>query len=459
MKTFLKKYWVVSLSAFIGMHLILLSKITFFPYPELFVYSYLTKSGLIPYKQIFDQHFPGLVFFSINLATAGIDTVFEYRVLQLIVVAITQVILFFIAKKLFKSNFYALTSNFLYLVWQPFFEGNVLWIDSFVPPLLLGAFYCIYVQKSKKVLFVGGLLLGISLLLKQVAGPLIAVIGLYLIWRDKSIKKISPFAIGVLIPVSYLLFWVTNLGIWSDFFYWTVTFNMTTFAEMGRTSPSVGQLVRTLPSYGVAVAGIWNILKRWSDSFMLTLIFFIGSLLFVYARFDYIHLQPALPFAVLIIVGAINSYATNRSKWIYSGIFVYAIVILYLLIPFYRANWNGGVRFFGEFEKKMSEKVLMYAKPKDSVFALGTTPHLYYLTQTLPPGNIFVFQFPWFMKETEGEVLEGIKKDPPKVVVRDLKSEVSDMKLVDYMPRVNSYIEENYKVVDDVEGTEIMIPN
>src|SRR3990167_11274587 len=87
-------------------HIFLLSKLVFFPYPELFVYSYLTKQGLIPYKQIFDQHFPGIMFFPVNLATLGIDTPQEAQILHLGIVILTQVILFVIGRKLFKSNLY-----------------------------------------------------------------------------------------------------------------------------------------------------------------------------------------------------------------------------------------------------------------------------------------------------------------------------------------------------------------
>ncbi len=471
------KWTLITLIVVIAIHLFLLSNITFFPYPELFVYSYLTKSGLIPYHQIFDQHFPGLVFFPVNLATLGIDTVAEYRILQLSIVGLTHVLLFLVSKKLFKSNLFTLIPSLLYLIWQPFFEGDVLWIDSFVPPLLLGAYYFLISQSKKWNLFWAGILLGVSLLLKQVAGPLIVLIGLYLLYKERSIKKVIPYAIGVLIPVSYLLYWVTSLGIWSNFWYWAVTFNMTTFAEMGKTSATMGQSVRVMLVYGVAglilvgslLARIFNfqfsifnqsqINKLRNDkNISLLAIFFIGSLLFAYARFDYVHLQPALPFAILILTYSAK-YMLDTRVWRYYWIPAYAGMTIYLLIPFYRSNWNGSVRFNGAFEQEVSARVLEYANPGDSTFALGTMPHLYYLTETLPPGRVFVFQFPWFMVEAEGRIIEGIVNDPPKVVVRDRSAEVSGMKLVDYMKDIDTYVETNYHVVDNVDGTDVLIRN
>jgi hypothetical protein len=501
----------IGLAGIILLHLWLLSKITFFPYPEFFVYSYLTKAGLVPYTQIIDQHFPGLVFFPVNLATLGIDTVFEYHIIQLCVVFISHILLWLIGRKLFKSNLYALISNLLFLIWQPFFEGYVLWIDSFCALLLLGAFYFLIRKvdvRSEKMenevrgwkwdYFMAGFLLGLSLLLKQVVAPLIVVVGIYLLYKERSIKKVLEYAIGILIPVGYLLYWVTSLGIWQDFWYWSVTFNTTTFAQMGRTYPSVGQVMRIGPVFGVAVLSAVGIVIARSETtwqslnvgrllrfarnyrLLLLMLFFFGALFFAYARFDYVHLQPALVFAILIVVNALSIILAHagiskdkdtylyrfpiRKSWFFklkSGMTLVALLYLvgtmYLLLPFYRFHWGGDVRFFGGFEKQVSEKVLHYANPGDSTFALGTTPHLYYLTQTLPPGRVFVFQFPWFMLEAEDRILEGIKNDPPKVVVRDKSAEVGEMKLVDYMKDIDSYIEETYRVIDEVDGTEIMI--
>jgi DNA polymerase II large subunit len=61
------------------------------------------------------------------------------------------------------------------------------------------------------------------------------------------------------------------------------------------------------------------------------------------------------------------------------------------------------------------------------------------------------------MKEAEEEILEGITKDPPKVVVRDRNASVAGINLVSYMSEINSYIENDYEVVDTIESTEILI--
>ena len=115
------------------------------------------------------------------------------------------------------------------------------------------------------------------------------------------------------------------------------------------------------------------------------------------------------------------------------------------------------VLFFGEFEEKLSAEVLKYVKQGDSIFAMGTTPHLYQLTNTLPPGGIFVFQFPWFMVEAEERILAGIIDDPPKVVVRDKNATTGGKNLISYMQNIDRHVEDNYKTIEMIDGVEIMI--
>jgi hypothetical protein len=62
------------------------------------------------------------------------------------------------------------------------------------------------------------------------------------------------------------------------------------------------------------------------------------------------------------------------------------------------------------------------------------------------------------MTVAEPKVLTGLKNDPPKVVVRDKNAEVQGMRLLDYFGEINTYIEDRYKVVDNISGTDILIP-
>jgi len=433
-------------------HILILSKLIFFPYPELFVYPYLTNRGLIPYRDILDQHFPGLMFFPINLDYLGMTTPEIARLWQYGVVVLTHIILFFVARKIFRSSLKALFSNFLYLVWQPFFEGWVLWIDSFLPIFLLVSFYFLSSWDKKrevKLLFFSGLLFGIALLLKQAVLPLVALIAFFIFFRRKKIWDLMYFGFGFLIPVVFLAIYIIRLGVWHDFFFWTITFNLTTFAEMGRKYPEASLFIRSLFVFAPAfVAGRKDILIS---------LFILGSLAFAYARFDLVHLQPVLPFVVLGTMSVLGRIRKSVLAKIFLGFYLFAA--LFILTRFYQGHLGKKVFFFGETERKIVKEIEELTAPQDKIFAFGTLPHVYQMTGLLPPGNIFVFQFPWFMMKAEESILSGIISDPPKVVIRDPDAQVDDRKLIDNMLQIDQYVQDNYARIDKINGIEILLKN
>ncbi len=430
-------------------NVLVLGKLNFLPYPELFVYPYLTNHGLIPYEGILDQHFPGLMFFPVNLGNLGMQTPGAARLWQYGIVVITHLLIYLVARKFFKSNSKALTANLFFLLWQPFFEGWVLWIDSFLPIFTLSA---LYFYKSKKI-FWSGFFLGLALLFKQVLIPLIGLVGLYILFKERKLKPLLIFTLGVAIPSSFLVFYITNLGIWKDFIFWTITFNMTTFAEMGRKYGNLSEWVRVAGVYGFSLLAFLD--RKIREDIIIIGLFLIGSLAAIYARFDFIHLQPSLPFAALLSAYSVNFLMKNKNlKYL---IVLYALAAIFLLSQFYRANWGGRIFFFGDTERAVATRVQKLSGPADRIFAFGTFPHIYQMAMRLPPGDVFVFQFPWFMIEAEDRVLKGLFNDPPVVVVRDRSSQVEGKNLVLFMPRIDSYISDNYKVLEKIEEMEIMI--
>lgn len=449
---------VTLLLIFIGAHVFILNKIIFFPYPELFIYSYLTNKGLLPYKDIFDQHFPGIMLSPINMISLGFDTPYEARLLHMVLIAVNHILIYLLAKKIFRSNFLSLCANFFYLIWQPYMEGYVLWIESFVTPLILLAANIFSVKYNfVKKYFFSGLVLGVAFIFKQVLTFLLFFLAAYIIVKH-GFKKGLIFVLGVSLPVILMLFYIIKKGVFPEFFFWTFIFNVTTFAEMGRKYPTVYELLKGLWVFGPSfVVILWAKLKnRLEESYVVLFIFLLGSLAFAYARFDWVHLQPALPFAILFFILFLKIF---HRYVVYLFVPLYIIGSAYLIMPFY--NWafsQKNIQFFGDFENKLKDEVIKYVQPDDSVFAFGTTPHLYFLTNTLPAGRVFVFQFPWFMKISEERVLEGIISNQPKVVVRDKTAQVQGMNLLESMPDISNYIERNFKVVGLIDGVEIMIP-
>src|SRR3989344_4685077 len=136
------------------LHISLLSLIKFFPYPELFVYPYLAENGLLPYRQILDQHLPSLLMSPFNLYDLGLRTETSAKIFLLVSVLLTHLFIFLISKKLFKNTKFSFGPNIIYLLIQPLFEGNYLWLDTFLAPILLIAYYfCLRLIDSKKIIY------------------------------------------------------------------------------------------------------------------------------------------------------------------------------------------------------------------------------------------------------------------------------------------------------------------
>ena len=72
-------------------------------------------------------------------------------------------------------------------------------------------------KKTGRKLFLSGLLIGISLLFKQVVVPLIVLISLYLFIKEKNGRKMLSFWSGIGIPVAILSIYIFSIGVLSDF--------------------------------------------------------------------------------------------------------------------------------------------------------------------------------------------------------------------------------------------------
>ncbi len=430
------------------LHGFILTKLIYFPYPEIFIYPYLTNNGLKPYQQILDQHFPGLFFLPINFDNLGLSNEIIARYWSIGIVVLTHILIFFIMSKILKSKPKAILANLLYLIWQPFFEGWILWIDSFLPLILLPSFYAYYNKK----LVISGLLLGIGIIFKQTLLPLTFLLILYTLWDSKSVKKTSLFLISILIPVALMLLYFINLGILRDFWYWTIVFNLTIYASLGTKSyVSLGFVTRLVFVYITSVFAWFNKDRRLV---YLLFIFLAGSLAGIFDRAGFIHFQPSLPFVILATT--IGTYRFNKTKFFVLVIFVYLLISGWWLHIFYSGHISNKVFFFDEQTKLTALKIKQYTKADDKIFVFGAPAHLYQMAERLPAGSLFVFQFPWFLKVAEDRILEGLVKDPPKIIVYDTGYEVEGVFLKDFSPKINKYVETHYKKVDNVNTNEIL---
>ncbi|MDP3973632.1 MAG: hypothetical protein Q8P92_02240 [Candidatus Daviesbacteria bacterium] len=444
----MNKLTLIILGIILVLHVFILTKLIFFPYPEQFIYPYLVNSGLKPYSQILDQHFPGLMLLPINFNNLGMTTPDIARIWLISVVLLTQLLLFFVSGKILQDDKKALLVNILYLIWQPFFEGWVLWVDSFLPLMLLPAAYFLHKQKYGLL----GLLLGLVIIFKQVMIPLGAIIALYIFWENKKLTNVKNYLLGLSVPLSLMVIYLISIEVFKDFLFWTITFNLTTYAQLGRgAGPTLAHLFRAVLVFGTPFIILLKIKERTSQ---ILLIFLIGSLMGLFTRFDFVHFQPALPFALIGTVMGFSVIFKNLGGKVL--ILLYILVLVWWLNIFYQGHISNQVLFFDKNTYEVAEKIMQYTDPGDKIFILGSPLHLYQMTQTLPAGDIFVFQFPWFLQVTQSQILDGIKEDQPEITVVDRSVEIEDKRLTDFASEINKYLQENYIKIDMVGTAEIL---
>ena len=140
----------------LGIHFFLLFNLKFTAWPEMLSYPYLRNNGYLLYKDMIHPYPPVL-----TMALSIVFKLFGYKLIILkvftwLVILANDILIFLIARKLTKKDVFALLSLGLYVLIQPFLEGNQLWFDLAITPFILASsflFYRFLNKPSSKNLF------------------------------------------------------------------------------------------------------------------------------------------------------------------------------------------------------------------------------------------------------------------------------------------------------------------
>lgn len=449
----------IGLFSVILIHIFLITKLIFLPYVEFFIYPYLINNGFKPYSEIIDQHFPGLMLLPINFATLGVTSPQEARVLLILTIVVMHFLLYLIARNILGNTKKVLFVNILFLILQPFLEGWILWIDTIQPVFLLSAFFFAYkiIVKENynlKYIFLFGLSLSLSVLIKQTVLPLFGIFLLYFIVKKINYYLLFFFNIGFLIPILLVFIYIWSINAVSDFFFWNILFNLTTYTkEATKSIIPLDHVIRIGVIYGVGLLFLTKITQKKLK--YLLLVFIFGNLIGSITRFEFVHFQPSLPFLILgTVIGVLESWKSNIFRVL---LLIYILIMFYWLKTFFFGHISNSVILYDENIYHISEKVQKYVKPKDEIFIFGASPYIYQLTQTIPVGRYFSFQLPWYAPFIESKIIEKIKISDPNIIVSDDSVEVEGFKIKNYLHDLYQYIEKNYQKVDEVGSIKILM--
>lgn len=163
------------------------------------------------------------------------------------------------------------------------------------------------------------------------------------------------------------------------------------------------------------------------------LILLLTASLGVFTRFEYFHLQPALPFLAI---------ALSEISW---SLIFYLIFILYFL-KFVLISWHQPPRFWDITILNQAQTIQSYITNKKTLF-VNTWDQYYYLTNSLPAGNFFAPSTPWTMDYpgNQERIISGLQQEQPNFI---FYNDCFRVKEICYSPKkLKVYIESNYKEI------------
>ncbi len=411
----------------ITLHILLLANLQFIPWPENLTWPYLNSLGLSYYKDIFVLYPPFYwellswfyKFFGLSMQSL--------QLLSWTFVAVTDFILWIVAKRNWKVVA-------IYLPLQIFFGGNGLWVDHLLAPFFLLSYHFF---QTKKYFFLG-LCLGLALLTKQTAVYFIFTLALLLLQKKTSPKQILTTICGLVIPlIGLFIYLISNNQLayfYNDAIKYILLFH--TKHPLQTQLPTLRQSIVVMLLY---LPVTFTLLKKRQITLLVLL---ISASLGVFTRFEYFHLQPALPFLAMALISSV---------WV---LIFYAVFIL-LFFKFLFSSWHQSPRFFDESTISNAKLMRSYIGNGETL-VINTWDQYYWLTDSLPVGRFFVPSTPWTMDYpgNQQRIVANLAKNTPRYIIYNNCFRVKN--LCYYPKLLAQYVSNNYLLVSKLpDGTGI----
>ncbi len=415
------------------------------------LWPYLVVNGLLPYKDIAIAHTPHLLFdLAVFYKIFGIGIV-QLKIYTWFLILVTDVLIFFIAKKIWNLKI-ALISVATFIFWQIFFDGNGLWFDSMLVPLSIFTFFL--VQKRKY--FWGGVLWACMLLTKQTAIWFLIPIFLTIFTKKDTKVFLKSFLIGVCLILILFILALSLFGILPSFIDWAIKFGIFVLprATGQMQLPDIKNLAISMLPFSIFIV----LFLKNKKYFLILISWTLAGCLGAYPRFEYFHIQPALPF-LAIASGIVFTNIDNRNQLIKAFITFYIFGSLYLFTNYFMRNFNEGVRFYEQNVLDLAAYVKGNTQVGDKIFVVNWWDNIYPLTDTIPATDPWVPQLSWYQElpSVQDIEIQNLEKTKPKLI---LLQNYSDSGLSSYKPlKVYDYLMKNYKLKEKVDGIEILVPN
>jgi len=447
------------------------------------------RDGRLLYRDIWDNKPPFLYL----LYSVFDSDQFSTKLASLIVGALSVLVFFFLAKKLFDSartrskiHFFA-TIIFAILFGLPLIEGNIANAENFmILPILISALMIFNLANKKSSslfkfqlsilrlrsrqafnfqLFIAGLLLSFAFLFKVVALfdfaafiVFIAIIHLPQKLPLKNIKNITPqiipLSIGFIVPIFLTsMFFLINHA-FKDFFQAVFLQNVDYVGYGNKFLIPHGLLLLKAILLYIFILCIFKIRRILSLTTIFILIWFAFSL------FNAFFAERPFPHYLLVLIPSFSLMVAlifwdKKYQKIITLFLLIAMVFVFSNFHFFSksisyyqnfisfvANKKSTTSYEAFFDRKtpIDYEIAFFLKPKinkkDKIFIWGNNPQVYKMVEALPPGRYFVAYHITGYKDGILDTKNSINKIKPKFVVIMPDQKTIPFSISNYLPRI-----------------------
>lgn len=448
---------IIIVSSLILTHLVLLIFLRFTAWPEMLLWPYLSLKGWLPYENIILPYTPGLFIFMDWAGRILGVSVISLKLLSWTLFIITDLVVFFVAKKIFKDNSIAILSLLFFVIWQPFFEGNGLWYDHVLAPLAILTFY--FLLRGKYEL--AGIFFGLALSIKQTTFFLVPPLLLtFLVSSRLSIKNIFRFIAGFIIPLIFCFIYLYLNNLLPEFYKWAIQYGIFYLPKASGQIllPTLKQFLAVMVPYGGMLVMILLFFLKKTDQENKTVLFSLFAwttfgALGIYPRWEYFHFQPSLPFLALISGYVLNQIRQRPLNRLLLLLLIFLIAGTFRFqARFYGLNWQKPDRFLNQEVIQLAGWIKENTSKREKIYLLNVWDHVYVLSGTLPATDPWVPPLPWYFRYPgiEEKVVLDLQFVRPSLVIQEPYAEKglgSYKRLL-----IDEFVQKNYKQTKIVVG-------
>ena len=443
------------------LHFLILSKLTFTAWPEMLSYSYLLSHGFTLYKDLVAPYTPGLIFLQTLFFNLFGFTPETLKVLAWLLIFISDLLMFLLLRKVTKSNLISGIFLTIFVLLQSFFDGNMLWFDfaSVIPLLAALLFIFKYLEGKVNNLFWVGFFLGLAFMTKQIALIYLPVflISYLFINRKLVLRQIGLVLAGFSITTFPFVIYLILQNTLIDFLLWSVYYPSTFwshfpgYVDLNTTNYRIKIIsLLLLP----LVFGLFNFKKLINNkNLIFIVIFFLVSIIAIFPRFSYFHLQPPIAFLVLLIAGIFTELSSRIKK---VDLVLLAITLGLLINYLAPTQLGNNIRFYSQTDKVLAGKIKDVAS-EDPIWLINLSS-AFYVYSGLLPSKPWVDNFGWYMEipGVQDNILKGFDQNPPKFIFWQQPTSGNWFDIGTYQPsKIVLYIKNHYQKVDNINSVEI----